>query len=412
MMPSDCNQWGHDRNRRAMIVLLTSLMLVTSTLSHAAHVPDSLLLKKIVVDSSTNHILDTRYRRMPLPVKIEAPYHAQLRDRVQRTADLSDKDEMQTIVTLNAWVSAQWKHDGRNVPPLSMNACQILDQTATGIRYNCEAFARVLNDVMIAHGIVSRVIQLRTADQAYGGPGQGHIANEVWSNSLKKWIFVDPQMNGMVLRNNEPQNISEISAAISEGRRAELRFLCSGISAEKYEEFLTKHMGYLITLIKSGTRDALLTLSLNAKDQFLTFQGLPASGTEFTTSRGDLYPPVNETSMSFFYDQLISFDSVMRQYDVRTKEDYVRAMPRFAAVPKFKIGLENTMPWFDHYEVSIDGKHWANVKGAEFQWRLHDGHNSIQVRSVNSRQMAGPVTTMYITYGDDGASRIMPGASH
>ncbi|CAN5545707.1 hypothetical protein BH10BAC6_BH10BAC6_14680 [soil metagenome] len=395
-----------------MIALLTTLLLVSSTLSHAAKVPDSLPLKKIVVDSSTNHILDTRYRRMPLPSKIEMPYLAQLRERVQRTADLSDKDEMQTIVALNGWVSAQWKHDGRNVPPLSMNACQILDKTATGVRYNCEAFARVLSDVLIAHGIVARVIQLRTTDQAYGGPGQGHIAVEAWSNSLKKWIFLDPQMNGMVLRNSEPLNISEISTVESDGNRNELRFQCSGISVEKYEEFLLQHMGYLITLIKSGTRDVLLTLSLNGAEQFLTFQGLPASGTEFTTKSVDFYPPVNETSMSFFFDRLISFDSVMREYDVRTKEDYVRAMPLFAAVPKFKIGLENTMPWFDHYEVSIDGKQWTNTKGAELHWTLHEGRNSIQVRSVNSRQMAGLITTMHITYGNDGSSHVMPGASH
>jgi len=391
---------------------IVTVTLVLSTLSHAASVPDSLLLKKIVVDSSTNHILDTRYRRMPLPSKIEAPYHTQLRERVRRTADLSNKDEMQTIVTLNTWVSAQWKHDGRNVPALSMNACQILDKTATGVRYNCEAFARVLSDVLIAHGIAARVIQLRTADQAYGGPGQGHIAVEAWSNVLKKWIFLDPQMNGMVLRNNEPLNVSEMNTIESEGRRSELRFLCSGISVEKYEEFLIQHMGYLITMIKSGTRDVLLTLSLNGADQFLTFQGLPASGTEFTTKFADFYPPVNETSMSFFFDRLISFDSVMHAYDVRTKEDYVRAMPLFAAVPKFKIGLESTMPWFDHYEVSIDGKQWSNIKGAELHWTLHEGKNSIQVRSVNSRKVAGLTTTMHITYGNASSSRVMPGALH
>lgn len=386
-----------------MIALLASLVLLTST--------DPTPLKKIVVDSSTNHILDTRYRRLQLPARLETPYYSQLRERVQKQFDVSNMQEVESLLAMTAWVSKQWKHDGRNGPPAGMNACQILDKAAKGTRWNCDGYARVLSDVLIAHGIVARTVQLRTTDQAYGGLGQGHIAVEAWSNILQKWVFLDPQLNGFMVQDGKLLTAFEASKLIRNGHRDSVQFLCTGLPPDKYEDFLVKHFGYLITMIRNEGHESLLTIALDGKEQFLTFQGLPASGTEFTTRRGDFYPVVNETSLSYYFDETVGYDSVMRRYEVRTKDDYVKAMPKFAPVPKFRIALENNMPWFDHYEVSIDGKMWTIVRGSDFHWTLHEGENRINVRSVNSRLQAGPITVMHIAYGVEKGDRSIPGAA-
>jgi hypothetical protein len=131
------------------------------------------------------------------PVETAGPASlAPLREYVRRRADFLDAKDPDVIFLALGWVSTQWKHDGMNEPRTGESSLDILkDVHEKGARYRCVEYGQVLSDILKSLGYVTRRVSLRSPNVAYGGFGQGHVATEVWSNALRKWIFIDPQFS-------------------------------------------------------------------------------------------------------------------------------------------------------------------------------------------------------------------------
>ncbi len=336
---------------------------------------------------------------VPLPPSINAPYFKALRDRAAIDAALRAQGELAVIRALRHWTSTQWEHDGRFAPSLNTSALQILEQCSKGARFNCEGYARVLMDMLLAHGIVARVVYLKTKDAPYAATGQGHVAVCAWLDQAQRWVFLDPQFDGEVTKDGELLSWIDIADVIRSGDTAGVEFRSTRATAEFYRNFLSSYTGYVSSLMLVEGDPELVTFRLDTTArQYFTFQGLPADGTMFTEKRNDFNMPVNGTALVFFSKNPQAYEHVLSKYKIITNEDYMHYMSLFTASPDFTVRLTNSMPWFKTYEVSTDGGAWKSVRGNKFPVHFHAGSNDLRVRAVNEYGWPGPVTSMVVQY--------------
>ena len=167
--------------------------LVVLAMPVGAKEPSRMRIKKISIIESNNMLLNAKSESIPFTAEMGDPYLISLKQHVSKNITLTHGDELATIFSLLEWVSNQWRHDSYNAPPARATALDILTLAAQGERFSCNSYATVVTDVLLSYGYIARIISLNSKDIAYGPLGMGHVAAEVWSNSLQKWIFIDPQ---------------------------------------------------------------------------------------------------------------------------------------------------------------------------------------------------------------------------
>lgn len=369
-------------------------------------------LKKITVLETNNTLPDLRYTYLDIP-PLQAPAIKQLRDYVLKKGNFRSHAEPALFFHAMEWVCMQWKHHPTNEPPPGTSSYQILQNALKGSEYRCQEYGTVLNDILLSMGYTSRVLQLRADSVAYGGPGMGHVGVEVWSNSLSKWIYLDPQWCIGISHNNTPLNFREMEQLHTNGKFNEIQFNVPnqvllregktvGDYLQEYKDFIQRYFGYELFLSMQNGDPIFLVLPLRAKEQYLTFQGIPVSSRVFTSNPNNFYFPVNQTAIIFNYSYQVAWSEVFQKYNIKTMQDYVDNMPYFAAKPMYSLKFKNSMPLFKHYEVKIgDEGSWKAVKGNTYDWKLHDGINTIYVRSVNQAGIAGPPVYAKINYSEE-----------
>jgi len=101
-------------------------------------------------------------------------------------------DEISKILNLMKWVHDNIRHDGSNYALCEFDAIDIYNYyKSTGKGVNCRHLAIALNEIYLAMGFKSRYVM--------GAPEKdgkdSHVINCVFSNTLKKWLWMDPTMN-------------------------------------------------------------------------------------------------------------------------------------------------------------------------------------------------------------------------
>lgn len=371
-------------------------------------------LKKITVLETNNLVYSDRYTTVYLPKSPTEPEMRKLREYVKSRCILTKSSDLQLFLELMEWVSLSWTHDASHAAPSRATSREILELGRAGQRFRCQEYAQVYHDILTSFGYVSRVLQLRKVGAAYSGLGAGHVAVEVYSNLLRKWVFMDPQMCCYLTKSdNRPLSFYELYQSWNKGEfsgimvntspkiTAREKFTDMNEFASTYKTFLQQYFGYQgITSVQSGERVE-LRLKLDGKLNYLTFQGVPISHRAFTDDPDHLYFDLNKTIILFDYNRSIGWDDVFKRYDILSAEDYIENMSKFAARPDFELTFRNSMPWFDFYEVQIDNGPWTKSKSSSFHWSLKSGDNMIRVRSVNSVGVQGPETFARIRYAPD-----------
>jgi hypothetical protein len=349
------------------------------------------------------------------PVDAESPSSlAPLRAYVSARTDLDGAADPDVVVRALEWVSTQWKHDGMNEARPDESALDILkDVHERGVRYRCVEYGKVLSAVLKSFGYATRRVSLRSAGAAYGGFGQGHVATEVWSNALRKWVFIDPQFSVYPTYGGAYLNYGELYELKRRGKWDEIEFhVTPGFQAHEapfdrdgyvksYKEFLSAYFGYVGAPVRVGARDETLMLLLDGKEPFATFQGLPASDLVFTTRPEDLYFDLDRTVMIFDYAQKgpDNFQQTMERLGIKDDEGYRAQMSRFAAVPDFVVGFADNSPWHSHYEYRLSPRGvWIRLGDETLRWTLRPGENYLAARSVNQAGVPGPDSFVRMTY--------------
>jgi len=115
------------------------------------------------------------------------------------------------ILNLMHWIHDLVPHDGMNGNPEVKNAMSMLEICKKENRgLNCRGLALVLNECYLSMGIKSRVVTCLPKDSLKIDQ-DCHVINSVYSESLKKWLWIDPTFDAYVMiEKGELMSIEEV----------------------------------------------------------------------------------------------------------------------------------------------------------------------------------------------------------
>jgi len=361
--------------------------------------------KKITITESNNTILQNNYQKLNIPAYIDSNEYEELRNYILQEVAFDTNDETGVFFTLMQYVSMQWPHDGWNAAPNDMNSLSILKNAKNGERYRCVEYGKVLNDILISFGYIARTVGIKSTEASYGGAGMGHVATEVWSNKYNKWIFLDPQFNIYAKFRGELLNIYDIYELKSMNQYKKIDFIYidretgSRSNSEEYGDFLTSYLGYIdIQQVEYGA-DYSFILKMENRKNMITFQAFPYGKCVFTDKKYDFYYGVNQTMVILDYteEEYNRSQSVYDSLNISEVEQYDNDMYLFAAKPNFELSFINNMPWFNKYEVYLNGNE-VKPKDLKYTVSLDEGESEIKVVAINIAGVKGIPTIIKILY--------------
>ena len=313
----------------------------------------------------------------------KAPRTAQLREAYRLDAVVSGFDtEFQAQCALKRWVRTRWNHGWSLSYNKVTDALDILREADRGEQFNCGFYNRVFVECARALGWVARPVSIGVQDNAFprghNVGNVGHSVPEIWSNQYRKWIILDPDLNVHYQRDGMPLSALELHDAwlshdteavamiqetpaftLPTGEHIELaRKLVPNL--DSFDASAAAHLCRRVA--RNRVLDYYARLRIG-KWTWLDRRCLPGfvyhfapGGTGVLSSNpDDMYWTVNQVRMA--------------------------VQASWAEGPKLALKLEHCMPWFDRFEVRIDGGSWQ-PQAASFNWPMHEGENALEVRPV------------------------------
>ena len=149
------------------------------------------------------------------------------------------------ILNLMHWIHDLVPHDGMNGNPEVKNALSMLDVCKKENRgLNCRGLALVLNECYLSMGIKSRIVTCLPKDSLKIDQ-DCHVINSVYSESLKKWLWIDPTFEAYVMNEKgEMLSIAEVRERLINGKTLILNpdANWNNQSAQTKEDYLENYM--------------------------------------------------------------------------------------------------------------------------------------------------------------------------
>jgi hypothetical protein len=149
------------------------------------------------------------------------------------------------ILNLMHWIHDLVPHDGMNGNPEVKNALSMLEVCKKENRgLNCRGLALVLNECYLSMGIKSRIVTCLPKDSLKIDQ-DCHVINSVYSESLKKWLWIDPTFEAYVMNEKgEMLSIAEVRERLINGKTLILNpdANWNNQSAQTKEDYLENYM--------------------------------------------------------------------------------------------------------------------------------------------------------------------------
>ncbi|MDH7447040.1 transglutaminase-like domain-containing protein [Aquimarina sp. 2201CG14-23] len=144
--------------------------------------------------------------------------------KLKELISTGNSDIEKSLILLN-WTNSRWKHDGNNRPEKN-DVISILKEAEKGEKFRCVEYGIVLSAALNSIGIPTRTLGIKTKDVETTTYGAGHIVSEAYIPELKKWVFMDGQINYIPFLDGVPLNAVEYkNAIVNHKERIELRNL-------------------------------------------------------------------------------------------------------------------------------------------------------------------------------------------
>lgn len=125
-------------------------------------------------------------------------------------------NELEHIKNLLHFVHDKIRHDGNSRTVCEYDAIDLYNYAkATGNGVNCRMLAITLCDIYLSMGYKARVVTCLAADP---NDPDCHVINSVWSETLQKWLYIDPTMDAWVTdENGNMLGIAEVRQRLIDG---------------------------------------------------------------------------------------------------------------------------------------------------------------------------------------------------
>lgn len=147
----------------------------------------------------------------------DAPELVALRTAFKLDSIAGQGNEIARIMEVMHWLHDLVPHDGQHDNPVVRNAMSMVAECKRDHRgLNCRGLSTVLNECYLALGFKSRFLTCLPNDST---DTECHVINMVWSNDLKKWIWIDATHDAIVMdENGTPLGPWEVRERLIDGR--------------------------------------------------------------------------------------------------------------------------------------------------------------------------------------------------
>ncbi|MBW4362771.1 transglutaminase-like domain-containing protein [Flavobacterium taihuense] len=148
---------------------------------------------------------------------IDNPNLIKIRKDLKLDSIAGTGNEISKILNLLHWVHNIIRHDGSSNNPILKNAIDLIKVCKTENRgVNCRMMATILNECYLSIGIKSRYITCMPKETEFD---DCHVINMVYSNDLKKWVWIDPTFDAYVMNEKgELLGLSEVRERLVNGK--------------------------------------------------------------------------------------------------------------------------------------------------------------------------------------------------
>jgi hypothetical protein len=270
-----------------------------------------------------------------------------------------------------------------------------VDASLSGATFWCTFYAYTFVAAATSMGYTARHLGI-DSDRADGAPGTHHGVCDVWVDSLRKWVVLDPHYDSHHELDGVPLNAEEIGRRWHTHRGAGIRTF---IGPDRREVPRVRRMeiearGYFWHYIDADNDVFHRRFHANpvifpvdeARKSRVWYQGPVDSpqrhqrygdGTFMATERiADAYPELNCVELDLQPLGRVPYCTPIRLWT-------------------------SAAPNFSHHAIRLDGGESIRFDGMEFPWRLTPGSRSIDVRVVNRAGHEGPPARLAVRIEDD-----------
>jgi transglutaminase-like putative cysteine protease len=306
------------------------------------------------------------------------------------------RSELEKMIRLRNWVSAQWKWD----PPVghypAWDAHEILEMR----RGFCVQYAIVFMQCALSLGMQTRFVFGHFPDVRLKGEGVcGHEVNEYWSNEFGKWVMMDAHQDecfanartgvpaGILelhedqLNSYAPDGIDVEGAAFDDERESEGLLLWKGVEPEPRPERprMAIKWGYLYWMPRNNYYAHRFPEPLR--------HGFNWTWTGYRLWQDERTPR-----------QWRLGHSTRRRSDIEWTLNQVRWAAAPAEEPGvLRLNLGTVTPDFDTFLIRTDGGAWR-PSAPTLDWALHPGRNRIEMRVRTRAGVLGRVSWAEVEY--------------
>ena len=184
-----------------------------------------------------------------------APQLVAFKNKYKLDSVAGNGDEISKFKNLLFWVHNAVRHDGNSNNPAQVNGDSLITVCKAQNRgVNCRMMASILRDAYQAEGFKARIVTCMPKDTL---DNDCHVIDVVWSNTLNKWVWMDPTFNAYLRdENGNYLNIEEVRARLIAGSPVVLNDDANWNNKQKetreaYFNYMSKNLYWLKCSIKS-----------------------------------------------------------------------------------------------------------------------------------------------------------------
>ena len=233
----------------------------------------------------------------------------------------------------------------------------------------------------------------------------GHEVTEVWSNEFDKWIFLDATRDYYAYDPDTgiPLNLVELNERLAEITPAPATW-----------EFPIQHHlpdDALLTAARVAYRQGDSSVSIDNPDEgpsHLILKGhlQMVLRNDFASRPQPLPWRISSNwGSDLFYCYYGDMFPRKREYQRHTRrwQDYNPSLNQAELFPiatpdpsVLRVDIDTETPCFETFLMQLDGDPWSPIPGTSLEWRLHEGPNSLRVKTRNTAGVCGPESLLTV----------------
>ena len=234
----------------------------------------------------------------------------------------------------------------------------------------------------------------------------GHEVTEVWSNDFDKWIFLDATRDFYMVDPDTavPLSLAEIGARVAEILPAPVTWNCpipgqlpGGVSPDNVRVAYRRPNHGGPVFVEGAAHDLLMIghLQMPLRNDFAT-RPTPVpwrissnwGSSEFYCWSSPMFPPKLEYANGT--ERLQDWEPPLNRVQLTLCET--------GEPGQLRVHADTVTPWWEAFELCVDGGDWETQQEPTWPWILHEGRNHLVVRVRNKEGIGGPESSAVVTW--------------